>query len=98
MTPSPMDAKNAKVKGVMDVLAVIDLLTPEQGKLGRNRALRLRAAVAALIAQRDQLARALREVLKHEKWHASMADEVTEEAKAAIALGDAALAACEPQP
>lgn len=45
-----------------------------------------------LIAAAPELLDALREVLKHEKWHAAAADEVTPEARAAIKMADAAIA------
>ena len=44
-----------------------------------------------LIAAAPELLEALREVLKHEKWHAAMADEVTPAARAAIKKADAAI-------
>jgi hypothetical protein len=50
-----------------------------------------RANYRAMTAAPELLA-ALLEVLKHAKWHAAMADEVTDEAKAAIKMSDAAIA------
>lgn len=74
-----------KQQQTVDVLAVLDAVAEFMPE-GRAKVTReARAAVAELIA-------ALREVLKHEKWHAAMADEVTDEAKASIARADAALA------
>lgn len=49
-------------------------------------------ANARLIAAAPELLEALREVLKHEKWHAAAADEVTPSARAAIKRADAVIA------
>lgn len=45
-----------------------------------------------LWAQMTGLLDALQEVLKHEKWHAAVADEVTPAARAAIKQAEAAIA------
>jgi ATP:corrinoid adenosyltransferase len=49
-------------------------------------------ADARLIAAAPDLLEALQEVLKHEKWHAAVADEVTPAARAAIRKADAVIA------
>jgi hypothetical protein len=49
-------------------------------------------ANARLIAASPDLLEALREVLKHEEWHAASADEVTREARDAIRKARAAIA------
>jgi hypothetical protein len=70
------------------------LSTDELERLGTMDQARVQLEVirCEAIKQRDELLEALRGVLKHEKWHAAMADEVTPAARAAIKKADAAIA------
>lgn len=55
------------------------------------------AELRRLHALNAELLEALELVLKHEKWHAAIADEVTPQARAAIKQADAAIAKAKEQ-
>lgn len=83
-----MPCHSTSHKSVADVMAGTGIDPKWNAPENNARAV----ADAVLRAAAPELLEALREVLKHEKWHAAVADEVTPAARAAIKQADAAIA------
>jgi hypothetical protein len=86
--------KTTKETAPVDVLAVMDRAVRmlDGARLNKHQKGMLASQIEVSRGAVAELVAALRDVLKHEKWHAAMADIVTDEAVAAIKRADAALA------